>query len=339
MKTAQSNEPAGAARPTPAVEGTGAKPKLSGPKRQHFLPQFYLDGFTKDGMLAVYDRESDEVRIQQPVNTGVIGHFYTLEDAEGRKRFELEHFLSEIEGKASGVIRKLIVQQDINADERADLAIFVALAAFRTPDVVDSIKAFNSDLIGDLAKRMFDDPEVVKDRMRDRPGSPASEEELERQARELVDFAKGGQYRIETDHKWAVGMSIQMALAIAPILAGRDWSIIHRDAPKKSYVTTDAPVLLTTIRPRENTIWGVGFGNSDALVLFPLAESCIMAIYGASGALEHRVEKDEVIRRTNLALAARCQRFVIGRDAALVRSLADRIGLAGKTWEPKIQRR
>lgn len=67
-----------------------AKPLLFGPKRQHYLPKFYLEGFCKDGKLAVYDRESDEVRVQQPLNTGVIGHLYTFEDSEGRKRLELE---------------------------------------------------------------------------------------------------------------------------------------------------------------------------------------------------------------------------------------------------------
>jgi hypothetical protein len=40
----------------------------------------------------------------------------------------------------------------------------------------------------------------------------------------------------------------------------------------------------------------------------------------------------------NLALADRCQRFVIGREEALVRSLSDRLGLAAKVWQPKMQR-
>jgi len=192
----------------PAVAAPVAKLLLTGPKRQHFLPKRYLEGFTKDGMVAVFDRESNEVRVQQPVNTGVIGHFYTMEDAEGRKRFELEQLLSECEDKASPVIKKLVAKEEINADERSDLAIFVSLAAFRTPDVVDSVKAFNSGLIGDMATRIFADVEVVKAQM----------------------------------------------------------------------------------------------------------------------------------RNTNLSLANHCQRFVIGREAALVRSLADHIGLASKKWQPKMQR-
>ena len=167
------------------VAADAVNPLLSGPKRQHFLPEFYLKGFTKNDMIAVFDRELNEIRVQQPVNTCVIGHFYTMEDASGRKRFELEQLLSQYEDKASLVIKKLAATEVINADERANLAIFVALAAFRTPDVVDSLKAFNSNLIGDMAKRMFVDVEEVKARMRGKPGTPPMEDELDAETREL----------------------------------------------------------------------------------------------------------------------------------------------------------
>ena len=33
-------------------------PRLQGPKRQHFLPQFYLEGFTRDGLVATAARSS-----------------------------------------------------------------------------------------------------------------------------------------------------------------------------------------------------------------------------------------------------------------------------------------
>jgi hypothetical protein len=321
----------------PVVAAKAVNPLLSGPKRQHFLPEFYLKGFTKNDMIAVFDREMNEIRIQQPVNTCVIGHFYTMEDASGRKRFELEQLLSEYEDKASLVIKKLAAREIINADERANLAIFVALAAFRTPDIVDSLKAFNSNLIGDMAKRMFVDVEEVKARMRGKPGTLPTEVELDAEARELVEYVQNGQYNVKTNHRWAVGMAMELAFNIAPILAGRDWVVVHRDNENKSFVTTDAPVLLTTVAPRENGFWGIGFGNTDALVLFPLNESCILTMYGNDGDLKHRTIGVEQIRHTNLAIADRCQRFVVGRDEALVRSLTDKLCLASKKWQPKMQ--
>ena len=327
-----------AAPAVPAAAPAAARPLLTGPKRQHFLPRFYLEGFTKNGMLAVYDRETDEVRMQQPVNTGVVGHFYTLEDAAGRKRFELEAFLADREGAAQPVMSKLRDQQVITADERSELAIFVALAAFRTPEIIDSVKAVTAAMMGDLAALMFADVQQVKERMRTRPGAPETEEELEAEARDLVEFARRGNYRIETDHRWAVGLSIDVALKLAPVFAARNWLVVHRPDERKSYVTTDAPVLLSTVVPRQNNFWGIGFGNADALVAFPLDQSCVLAMFGDGGALVHHVATAEAVRETNLALADRCQRFVIGRDEALVRSLADYFQLAKKKWKPKFER-
>jgi hypothetical protein len=314
------------------------KPKLTGPKRQHFLPEFYLKGFAKNGMLAVYDRKLDTVRVEQPKNTGVIGHFYTLKDAEGRQRFELEEMLCDFEGKASLVIKKLVAKEEISENERNDLANFIALAAIRTPDMVDSIKAFNSGLISDIAKRMFANTEMVKDRIRSKTASPISEEELEKESQELVSFVNSGAYEVITDHQWAISTAIEMSSTIAQLLVRRDWIVTHRNSDKKSFITTDAPVWLTTVAPRKSKFYGVGFGNADALVLFPLTASSVLLMHSNKGKLEHRVANDQQVREINLGLADCCQRFVIGRDPALVRSLTNYIGLANKIWQPKMQK-
>ncbi len=322
----------------PAATAPAAKPLLTGPKRQHFLPKFYLEGFTKDDKVAVFDRDKNEVRVQQPVNTGVIGHFYTMEDTDGRQRFELEQMLSEFEGKASPVIKKLAAKEQPTEEERTDLAIFVALAGFRTPDIIESLKLFNSGLISDIAKRMFANIDHVKETMRGKRGSPTSEEELEQEAKEMVDFAQSGEYEVTTDHRWAVGMAMKMAFEVAPLLAGRTWLVMHRPNKKTSFVTTDAPVVLSTLTPREPSFYGIGFGSTDAMVMFPLTQSCTLVMFGMDGALQHREIDAVASRHMNLAVADRCQRFVIGRDEALVKSLAERLRLSEKEWQPKMQR-
>lgn len=314
------------------------KPKLTGPKRHHYLPQSYLEGFTRDGLLAVYDREKDEVRVQQPINTGVIGHFYTLEDSEGRKRFELEEMFSELEGKVAPVLKKLAQRKNISGDERSDMAIYVAMATFRTPDIIDSLKAFNSGLVGDMAKQMFSDVEQVKENLRGAPDAPTNESELEKEAKDLVGFAQSDTYHVVTDHKWAVSMAVRMALQIAPILAGRNWLVTHCPHENQSYITSDAPAILTTVTPRENSFYGIGYANEDALVVFPLTHSCLLVIYGSDGGFTHLTANKMQCRHINMALADRCQRFLIGRDAALVRSLAKKLKLAAKKWRPKMQK-
>ncbi len=182
-------------------EAIPAKPPLlNGPKRQHFLPRFYLDGFGREGMLAVYDRTLNEMRVQKPEGTGVIGHFYTLEDNHGRKRFELEQALSEVEDKAAPIIKKLANKEELTADERSDMAIFVALGMCRTPDLIDSIKQMNGHMVKHMTRLMFCSAERAKEILRNGPDAPATEEELEKQAQELVDFVESDQYEVETHH-------------------------------------------------------------------------------------------------------------------------------------------
>lgn len=283
-------------------------PVLQGPKRQHFLPRFYLEGFARDDLVAVYDRETGEVRLQQPVNTGVIGHFYTMEDEQGRKRFEIEQLLSEYESKAKPVIDLLASGHAVNADQRSDLAIFVALGAMRTPDIVESLQQMNSGLVEKVMKTMYASvDQVLENLRRDEAYAGKTEAELELEARIMVDIAHQDGV-VKTNSKWAVGMAIKMALEIAPILAGRDWLILHRDHEAKSFVTTDVPVVLTTIAPRPASFWsgGVGFGNADALVIFPLTESCALTMFGSSGGFQHRPADRDRIRQINLGMAGHC---------------------------------
>lgn len=99
------------------------------------MPRFYQEGFARDGLVADYDRQTNDVRPQQPKNTTVIGHFYAVEDDQGRRRYELKALSAEYESKTKPRISKLSAGGELNADERSDLAIFVAFAAMRTPDM------------------------------------------------------------------------------------------------------------------------------------------------------------------------------------------------------------
>ena len=62
--------------------------------RHHFLPEFYLDGFTRDGMLWIFDRALKEYRHQQPQDTAVRRHFYSIKKPNGERDVQVEKLLS-----------------------------------------------------------------------------------------------------------------------------------------------------------------------------------------------------------------------------------------------------
>ncbi|MEH6462251.1 DUF4238 domain-containing protein [Chitinimonas sp. JJ19] len=324
----------------PAEDKGVQRPLLTGPKRHHFLPQFYLEGFTQGGLVAVYDRELNEFRSQQPINTGVIGHFYTVQDADGRRRYEIEAMLSDFESKATPIVEKLADGKQIDDDERANLAIFVALAAMRTPDVIDSLKLFKEAHVLDTAKRLYTDVEDVAADMRQNPEyAGLSDETILEDARFMVDMAQNGGCKVEVDHTWAVKMAIDLAFKVAPLLAGRDWMVFIRECDKKSFITTDAPVVLTSEGTSADSFYGIGYGSADAIVLFPLTESSMLVMCGNGGNLKWIAANADTVRQLNLTVASRCQRFIVGRDESLLRSLAEYLGLASKKWQPKLQAR
>lgn len=323
-----------------AAEFTSRPPVLNGPKRQHFVPRFYLlEGFSRAGSLAVYDRKLDEVRLQKPEATAVIGHFYTAEDDQGRKRYELEQTLSEIESKAAPLIKELAAKGSLTPEERSDMAIFVAMALCRTPDLIESLKLVNGHMVKKMAQAAFGRYEIAKESLRHGPNAPATEEALETEARFMAEFIQSDQYQVETNHQWALGMSMDLFAVIAPIIVERRWLVLHRDSDKRSFITSDAPLILTTTGPRKKGAFtqGIGFANTDALVVFPLTASSVLLIFGSGGSLQHKISDSIGIRNINLMIADHCQRFVIGRDEMLVRSLVDRLNLADKAWQPKIQ--
>ena len=339
--SAQAERKYGSSDPKPMPDrpvSVSVTPKLSGPKKQHVVPRFYLDGFSRDGLLSVYDRQKNEFRIQTPHNTGAITHYYTFTDAEGRRRYDLEHLMCDYEGKAAQIIRKLSAKERLTDEERSDMAIFVAIMGFRTPDQIESMKEANGQMIKRLSQMIFGSDKLAKIAVRQNPkNADLSEAEIEQQAKQLREFVERDQFTVETDHQWALGMSMNMFAKVADILVQRDWVVMHRENEKRSFITSDAPLILTLMQPRPNSFYGVGYASSDAMIVFPLTQASVLVMHGFDGSFAHGVMTEANIKDTNRLIAERYQRFVMGRDEKLVRSLVEHVQLDKTSWQPKIR--
>ena len=57
--------------------------RLSTPKKHHYLPEFYLKGFSTAGWLWVYDRERNAYSKRRPETVAIRKGFYSIEDQDG----------------------------------------------------------------------------------------------------------------------------------------------------------------------------------------------------------------------------------------------------------------
>ena len=315
------------------------RPMLAGPKRHHYLPKFYLKGFLgDDGCLAVYDRSSDTVRRQQPENTGVEGHLYTLTDDQGRKRYELEHALSQIESAAATTLPLLIEGQSLTKQQRAELSLFFAAMAVRTPEFLSNLSHANGELIKKLSRFMLADEEAVLSHLREMPHHASKDEaELRAEARGMMDLVRRGNYDVTVHKEYVVKMALPLAPSLAPIFASRLWAVFS--APKgASFITTDAGILLTSTSPANRSPWmGLGHGSPDAITYIPLDATHALAMWGRGGDTYYRPRGRTEIRRMNLAMARQSLRYVIARDDKLVLSLSKAASLGSSGWTPRFQ--
>lgn len=99
------------------------------PKRHHYIPQFYLKGFSSDGEhLFVLDKqalENEKFRYQTINSIAFQKHLYTYQ-TKSRGKETLEDLFSQIEGRAAAVIRKVELKQDLTDQERNDFSLFLS---------------------------------------------------------------------------------------------------------------------------------------------------------------------------------------------------------------------
>ncbi|MBP0625168.1 DUF4238 domain-containing protein [Cupriavidus consociatus] len=237
------------------------EPKLQGPKRQHYLPRMYLNGFTTGGGVAVFDRQTGEMRRQTVGNTGLETHIYTFEDDQGRRRYEIEELLSQVESGLADAIPRFESAKGYTATDIEYLISFIAFAELRTPGAMADAKLVKAGFVDSVAKVAVGSVDramkILGAMYRDK-GVHRTKEELKAEAEGIVQFVRGGQYDIEVDPQAALMDNLRLWKAVVDSLVDRDLQIIRPTDPQSRYVTCDSPVVLES-RFRKDT---VGFGRT-----------------------------------------------------------------------------
>lgn len=178
------------------------------PKRHHFLPQFYLRGFSREDFVWLYDHEKKQYRCQPIRNTAVIAHYYTASSESEEPDYSIESLLSQFEGRAKPVISKMENSETITAEERVDLAYFLALLFCRTPKFEREITFIADSFHKLLAKKMFPTVEAAAQLLKESgAGSDVSPESMFR-------FIHDEQFQIVGHRNSILGQSLIIILAL-----------------------------------------------------------------------------------------------------------------------------
>jgi hypothetical protein len=283
------------------------------PKRHHYLPRFYLEGFTRNRLLWLYDRERKQFRPGTPEKTAVIKHYYVLEMEDGGKDFSIERYFSVVEGKAKTVIDKIQRRTIITPAERADLALFIALLITRTPRFERDVQAMADAAAKHLIKRGVPNVETVENLLR-RSGTKLDPQDM-------LKFIQDEQFTLKMSRNFILSAMVEKAHKFGLDVCLMNWKIVH--APERtSFITTDQPVGFF-VPPASRRIHEpvLGLASEKITKLIPLTQRTAVVIGNFGGQLTHQDFTQQEVRDVNIAVATECEGYVIGRDEELVRSV------------------
>lgn len=295
------------------------------PKRHHYLPQSYLRQFSRDDLLWVYDREKDQVRPQKVLNTAVRRHFYSIE-VDGVRDTRIESELAKVDALIPPLTQKLSARAELSEGERFDLSFIAALAMNRTPDFHEGIDRVEGKLIKRFSQRMFRSVEDAERSIAEWKAEDPSAPDVD--PRDLYQFLSEGKYNVKIHRNRSIELMLTLSPEFAKTLAILNLGILH-SPERSSFITTDRPFVI--MPPRDTSKiprWaGVGMLTPGAQKYFPLSSE-IAIVFGDPGEnFTHINLKSEQVKGVNASIGHMVDRFLIGRDLALVESWAKRLKL------------
>lgn len=209
--------------------------KPNGPKRHHYVPRFYLKGFT-----SLTDPE--EIHVfrpgQQPFSTGVWGvgfenNFYSYVDEHGTlDSHTVERYLADdIERPGNAVLTKIRNYQSISGKDKEEFARYASVLLTRVPKHRARSRALFPKAIEDLRTEILSEVEEA------RAQEPDESETLDHfvaQATQILD-----EYKVQVPVKLLVN---SISPKYAWFLAQMRW--VFLTAPTRyKFVTSDNPVV------------------------------------------------------------------------------------------------
>lgn len=294
--------------------------QLSGPKKHHYLPEFYLKRFCRDKSLWVYDAEREEIALRFPETIAIKKRFYSTQGEKGVKEHDPEIFLSEIESKAAPIIDRVDMGGSLSATDKYFVSLFAALLKCRVPNFERWISDFNDAVGKQFLKTRYSSEQELREHLQELGSDSIDDPNLPTR---LFEDLQEEKYAVHTPKNWRIGMMFRIAQMVCEEIIQMDWTVLR--APEStSFVTSDNPfVVIPPDGMAPNWPYTIGVAVAGSKKIIPLTQRVCLLI-GDYGDAMHYIECDrKAVRTINRTVADNYERFLMARDEALLKRLAN----------------
>lgn len=287
------------------------------PKKHHYIPQFYLKGFSLDNNnLWVYDKQISNPKDVKKLTTKAIAfenNFYTYESIDKTKE-TMEGLFCQMEGLAANVINKITNGDKIDEQEKADLAVFISFLWLRTPKSKKRMANMAANLYEQVSRKSIAmTPNQKLKEFFETKGQVMSDEEID----DLKAFAtdkKRSKFTLDIPQNYWIKEMLQLGMDITPTFQMCDWEFCVTDKPY-AYITSDNPFMLIPSKP-VHPFYGLGLLTSGAKKVLPLnSKVCLVMHEPKKNPINtyRKVNKD-FFRMVNKFTYKNAKRFVFSPD-------------------------
>ena len=275
-------------------------------KRHHIVPAGYLKRFVDaDGKIWVHDLRDGKSFKTSPKNAIVEQYFYAPEAGENPNDPALEDGIAQyVENPAWGPLSDLASGKRLSSDDRARVALYVAVQEFRTRRSRDTAMGLATQMMEDTLAELAIDADRFRDSVREAIPN-VSDEHIDGMRAAL----QSGGIQVESSKvPWFWG--VKNWTKIATMISRMPWFVAHM-APGVELLTCDHPVTRVITEERMPLV-SPGWLTPSAETVLSLDPQTALVIMpgGINGRGQPRAEwADEVNERMILF----AERFVVSR--------------------------
>jgi hypothetical protein len=278
--------------------------KAAEPKRHHYVPRFYLKGFTgeKDQLFAV-NRPTGKSFRTGPENVAGENYFNRIETGNMDPN-ELEKALAEFEGEMAPALKRIKEAKSLSKEEdRSHLVNLMAAIALRNPTRREAISQMHDQLArqhfaAQLGTQKAVD-EVIAAGMLPKGTTVA----------DIQNTLKDESLLMPRD--LIMAFEIDMHDPVTEKLWNRKWQIV--EAKEGTFVTTDDPVCLRWKDGKGPAGLSPGFGLKETEIIFAI--SPILCLRGSFEGEENVIEADaSAVGEINSLIISNARNQVYAKD-------------------------
>jgi hypothetical protein len=274
----------------------------------HYLPQYYLKGFSDDdGMIWVYEKGSEKKFNTQVKSAANITNLYSA---------DLEQYMADnIEGPANIVLEKIRNKVPVEDNDKEVLSGYIIAIWKRVPKALERFKESAPRVGNEMYKKICDDLTVMASR---EPDKAEFVEKNKERIRAIIDDLADDPPK----DLWQYNIPPEKTPQSVAALNRMNWQfLVINDRDREIFLTCDNPVFF---------FQSIGIGNRESELTFPLSSKIALWATWRDDLPEYYVQATkQAIREINRRTVSNASRYVFhSKDEDWIKNL-----ITKRTWQ------